>query len=124
MGRVRAGSLPLKEAAELLELSYQQAKRVWARYRGGGAKALQYRNCGRRSNRAYPAKFRQAVLARVRERYADFGPTLASEHLGGGPYIIANKCNACAAAARSCTSRTVSHSLFCLSGKSNFVALP
>lgn len=26
-------------------------------------------------------EFREAVLARVRERYTDFGPTLASEHL-------------------------------------------
>ena len=81
MARVKAGSLRLGEAAELLELSYRQAKRVWARYRGGGAKALQHGNCGRRSNRAHTAKFRQAVLGRVRERYADFGPTLASEHL-------------------------------------------
>lgn len=81
MARVKAGSLRLKEAAELLELSYRQAKRVWARYRGGGAKALQHGNCGRRSNRAYPAEFRSAVLGRVRERYADFGPTLASQHL-------------------------------------------
>ncbi len=81
MGRVKAGSLRLGEAAELLELSYRQAKRVWARYRGGGAKALQHRNCGRRSNRAYPAEFRRAVLGRAQERYADFGPTLASEHL-------------------------------------------
>lgn len=81
MGRVKAGSLRLWEAAELLELSYRQVKRVWARYRGGGAKALQHGNCGRRSNRAHPAAFRQAVLSRVGERYADFGPTLASEHL-------------------------------------------
>lgn len=81
MARVKAGSLQLQEAAELLELSYRQAKRVWARYRGGGAKALQHRNCGRGSNRAYPGKFREAVLDRVRERYVDFGPTLASEHL-------------------------------------------
>jgi hypothetical protein len=43
MGRVKAGSLRLREAAELLELSYRQTKRVWARYRGGGAKALQHR---------------------------------------------------------------------------------
>ena len=81
MARVKAGSLRLQEAAELLELSYRQLKRVWARYRGGGAKALQHRNCGRRSNRAYPTELRRAVLDRVRERYADFGPTLASEHL-------------------------------------------
>src|SRR5882724_1963582 len=81
MGRVKAGSLRLREAAELLELSYRQTKRVWARYRGGGAKALQHRSCGRRSNRAYTATFRGQVLGRVKERYADFGPTLAAEYL-------------------------------------------
>ena len=80
-GRVKAGSLRLQEAAELLGLSYRQAKRVWARYRGGGAKALQHGNCGRISNRAHPEEFRQAVLVQVRRRYADFGPTLAAEHL-------------------------------------------
>ena len=52
MGRVRAGSLRLGEAAELLELSDRQGKRIWARYRMGGAKALQHGNCGRVSNRA------------------------------------------------------------------------
>jgi hypothetical protein len=35
MARVKAGSLVLQEAAELLELSYRQTKRMWARYRGG-----------------------------------------------------------------------------------------
>src|SRR6202162_5421454 len=84
MGRVKAHSLRLREAAELLELSYRQAKRIWARDRAGGAKALQHGNCGRVSNRAYPAKFRVAVLTQVQARYEDFGPTLASEHLGSG----------------------------------------
>src|SRR6266436_2407275 len=82
MGRVKAHSLRLREAAELLELSYRQAKRIWARYRTGGAKALQHGNCGRVSNRAYTAKFRAAVLTQVQVRYEDFGPTLAAEHLG------------------------------------------
>ena len=81
MGRVRAGSLRLREAAELLELSYRQAKRIWARYRAGGGKALQHGNCGRVSNRAYAGKFRAAVLQKMQARYADFGPTLAAEHL-------------------------------------------
>jgi transposase len=82
MGRVKAGNLGLVEASELLELSYRQAKRILARYRRGGAKALQHGNCGRASNRAYGKEFRASVLARVRERYGDFGPTLAAEHLG------------------------------------------
>ena len=81
MGRVKAHSLRLREAAELLGLSYRQAKRIWARYRAGGAKALQHGNCGRVSNRAYTAKFRAAVLQQVQARYEDFGPTLAAEHL-------------------------------------------
>jgi transposase len=82
MSRVKARSLGLREAAELLELSYRQAKRIWARYRDGGAKALQHGNCGRVSNRAYTRKFRAAVLQQVQARYEDFGPTLAAEHLG------------------------------------------
>jgi len=81
MGRVKAGNLGLREAGELLELSSRQVKRVWARYRRGGAKALQHGNWGRQSNNAHPSDFRQTVLDRVRERYADFGPTRASEHL-------------------------------------------
>jgi transposase len=81
MGRVKAGSLQLGEAAELLELSNRQSKRIWARYREGGAKALQHGNCGRVSNRAYTAKFKAAVLKRVPARYEDFGATLACEHL-------------------------------------------
>jgi transposase len=81
MGRVKGRNLRLGEAAELLELSYRQAKRIAARYREGGAKALQHGNCGRVSNRAYPAKYRAAVLQQVQVRYEDFGPTLASEHL-------------------------------------------
>src|SRR5438128_4438637 len=81
MGRVKAHSLRLREAAELLGLSYRQSKRIWARYRAGGAKALQHGNCGRVSNRAYTAKYRAAVLTQVKGRYEEFGPTLAAEHL-------------------------------------------
>jgi transposase-like protein len=42
---------------------------------------LQHGLCGRGSNRGYAAGFRAAVLSRVEERYMDFGPTLAAEHL-------------------------------------------
>lgn len=81
MGRVKAKSLKLAEAAELLEISYRQSKRLWKRYREGGREALQHGSCGRRSNRAKPVMLRAKVLKRVRERYADFGARLASEHL-------------------------------------------
>ena len=80
-GRVSSGSLTLRQACELLELSYRHGKRLWSRYRAGGAAGLQHGLCGRSSNRGHTAQHRAAVLERVAERYADFGPTLASEHL-------------------------------------------
>ena len=46
MERVRRGELKLAEAAELLELSYRQAKRPRKRYNAGGAKALAHRGRG------------------------------------------------------------------------------
>lgn len=33
------------------------------------------------SNRKLAAQVEQKILARLRQRYADFGPTLAAEHL-------------------------------------------
>ena len=82
LGRVKAGNLNLVEAAELMGLSYRQAKRVWVRFRDGGAKGLRHLGCGRESNRGYGQQFRERALRRYGEQYADFGPTLAAEHLG------------------------------------------
>ena len=85
LSRVKRGELRLTEAAQLLEVSYRQTKRLHKRYRAGGAKALVHGNVGRASNRA-DDKRREQVLALVRKNYAGerherFGPTLASEHL-------------------------------------------
>jgi hypothetical protein len=41
LGRVKAETLRLVDAAKMLELSYRQAKRLWQRYREEGAKGLQ-----------------------------------------------------------------------------------
>ncbi len=85
LSRVKRGELKLTEAAELLELSYRQAKRLKKRYGEGGSKTLVHGNVGRASNRT-DDKRREQVLAFVRENYSGepherFGPTLASEHL-------------------------------------------
>ena len=48
---MKAGNLGLVGAGELLELSYREAKRIWARYQAGGTKGLQHGSCGRRSKR-------------------------------------------------------------------------
>ncbi len=86
LARVRSGELRVVDAARLMGVSYRQAKRLWKRYREEGAGGLKHRSAGRRSNRAYPEKFRRKVLGRVREKYGGpvgerFGPTLAAEHL-------------------------------------------
>ena len=86
LARVQSRQLKVVDAAQLMRLSYRQAKRLWKRYREEGAAGLKHRSAGRPSNRAYEPKFRRQVLRRVREKYGGpvgerFGPTLASEHL-------------------------------------------
>src|SRR5919107_269630 len=49
--------------------------------RASGAAGLVSRRRGRPSNRRYPDAVREAALAAIRERYPDFGPTLAAEKL-------------------------------------------
>ena len=81
LARVRAGELRLTDAATLMGVSYRQAKRLWKRYRAGGAGSLKHGNAGRKSNRGRPEKERRKILRKVEEKYSGFGPTLAAEHL-------------------------------------------
>jgi transposase len=86
LARVEAGTLSLGSAAVVMDLSYRQTKRLYRRYRAEGAKGLQHRSAGRRSNAARDDQERAHILALVREKYSGtiderFGPTLAAEHL-------------------------------------------
>ena len=81
LARVDRGELPVPGAASLLGLSPRQVFRLLARFRAEGASGLASRRRGRPSNRRLPAAVREAAPAVVRERYADFGPTLAAEKL-------------------------------------------
>src|SRR5579863_6843016 len=86
LARVKSGELRVVDGAELMRVSYRQAKRLWKRYEEEGAAGLKHRSAGRRSHRAYEKKFRRQVLKLVGEKYGGepskrFGPTLAAEHL-------------------------------------------
>jgi transposase len=86
MARVKRGELKVQSAAEMLGVSYRQAKRIWRRFRKQGARGLVHRSAGKRSNRAKARRFRERVLRLVRQKYSGevgerFGPTLAAEHL-------------------------------------------
>src|SRR5579872_6835533 len=82
MRQVKEKKLRLGQAAQMLGLSYRQAKRVWKRYRTQGDAGLVHRLRGRPSSRRKAAALREQVLKRYEQRYADFGPTLAAEYLG------------------------------------------
>jgi len=69
------------QAAERLDLSVRQIERLVLRYREAGVAGLVSGKRGRPSNHQLPAGKAQRALALIRERYADFGPTLACEKL-------------------------------------------
>lgn len=79
--RVAQAETTLAAAAQRLDLSYRQAKRIWSRYQAEGARGLVHRSRGRPSNRRRPERERQRALELYRERLEGFGPTLASELL-------------------------------------------
>jgi transposase len=68
-------------AAERLGLSVRQVERLVIRYCESGAAGLVSRKRGRQGNRRLEEDLAQRALAIIRERYADFGPTLACEKL-------------------------------------------
>src|ERR1035437_5129184 len=88
MTRVMEGLLRLREAAEMLRVSYRQAKRIWRRYRQDGDKGLVHLGRGRQSNRARASTQRKQSVALYRKRYSDFGPLLACEHLNSEHGIV------------------------------------
>ena len=80
---VLAKRLSQGEAAERLGLGDRQVGRLLTRYREHGAAGLVSVRRGGRPNNAIGAGVREEVMALVRKRYADFGPTLACEKLVG-----------------------------------------
>jgi transposase len=76
--------LTTEAAAQLLGLERRQVFRLLKRYRSEGATGLISKRRGRPSNRRKPEELRDKALAIIRERYWDFGPTLAAEKLREG----------------------------------------
>jgi transposase len=75
------GELRQVAAAQRMKLTDRQVRRLLQRWREQGDRAVIHRLRGRPSNRKFAVSFQRKVLARVGQRYADFGPTLAAEHL-------------------------------------------
>jgi len=81
LGRVQRQELTLAKAAELMQVSGRQAKRIWKRFQTEGDAGLVHRLRGKASNRQPDTKLKERVLEMYGEKYADYGPTLAAECL-------------------------------------------
>lgn len=81
LSKVVAGRLTLVLAAHVLDLSTRQVRRLLDRIETSGAASIRHKAIGRPSNNRICDGVRDYAVALVRERYADFGPTLAAEKL-------------------------------------------
>ena len=79
--QVEQGYLTQVEAGRRVQVSVRHLRRLLRRVRAEGDRGVVHRLRGQPSNRKIPAALQGRILAQVRRRYADFGPTLASEHL-------------------------------------------
>jgi transposase len=78
---VKQKHLTQVEAAQRLKVTDRHVRRMLIRIGERGDGGIVHRLRGRPSNRKLAASLEQKILARIRHRYADFGPTLAAEHL-------------------------------------------
>ena len=73
--------LTTRLAATRLEISDRHCRRLLERYREHGPLSLVNRRRGQPGNRQLMPGLAERALRIIRERYADFGPTLACEKL-------------------------------------------
>lgn len=88
---VQQKHLTQRAAAARLKVTDRQVRRMLLRIREHGDGALVHGLRGRPSNRKLAARFKQQVLTRVGQRYADFGPTLAAEHLAKDGFPVSRE---------------------------------
>ncbi|KQV16759.1 transposase [Rhizobium sp. Root1203] len=81
LSKVIAGRMTLVSAAHVLELSTRQVRRLLDRISAGGAASIRHKAIGQPSNNRISDGVRDYAVTLVRERYVDFGPTLAAEKL-------------------------------------------
>lgn len=81
LSKVVDGGMTMVSASHVLDLSTRQVRRLLERMRTGGAASIRHKAIDRPSNNRISDGVRDYAVAIVRERYADFGPTLAAEKL-------------------------------------------
>lgn len=74
-------SITQAEAADIIDVCLRQVQRIVRRVRAEGDEGIIHKSRGRISNRALPEKIKDKALRLYKEKYPDFGPTLATEKL-------------------------------------------
>lgn len=75
------GNLTQEGAAEKIEISERQVRRLLLRVKEEGDKGLAHKSRGKSSNRRYPEDEKEKILGICRAKYVGFGPTLCVEKL-------------------------------------------
>ena len=88
LGRVKRGEISVVAAAELMEVSLRQGRRLWKRFVLHGDAGLIHQLRGRVSNRRLSEDLSQRIIKRHQDIYADFGPTLACEKLAAEGMVV------------------------------------
>lgn len=81
LGRLLRKEINGPEAAKLMSCSLRHARRLKKKVKAQGAQGLIHQGRGQESNRKMPEKEYQVIVKTIREKYSDFGPTLAAEKL-------------------------------------------
>src|SRR5690349_2052979 len=79
--QIQSGRLRVDDACALIGLRRRQVFRLLRGLKHDGATSLISKRRSKPSNHRLPDEVRMLALSIVRERYADFGPTLAAEKL-------------------------------------------
>jgi transposase len=88
---IRRKQITQIEAARRLKISDRHIRRLLVGLSKRGDRVLLHGLRGRPSNRRLAAPFEQQILRRVRQCYADFGPTLAAEHLAQEGLLVSRE---------------------------------
>lgn len=81
LASVKEGHFNLREAAERLELSKRQVRRLLRRYEQDGDQGLVHKHRGGPSNHVLSAQTKAQILEKYISKYKGFGPTFAAEKL-------------------------------------------
>ena len=81
MGHLQEKLMRQRTAAEILEVSVRQVKRLLRAYRREGAAGLVSKQRGKPNYHQLDQEIVQTAIHLLHGRYADFGPTLAHEKL-------------------------------------------